>query len=168
MMVAGVAVVSAAALLVAACARAQATDSSHPAAGSTPASRPAPGPHVDGDHFSVDASLVGPCAANAECTVAIKLTVRDDFHVNAEYPHKFTATDAPGVEYLGKDAAKKQVFSKPAGDFAQTDPKSGVLTVRFKAQPGPHVIGGTLKIGVCSDQNCMLPQVELAVPVTVS
>jgi len=124
-------------------------------------------PHADGEHFSVDAALVGPCAPNAECTIAIKVAVRDDYHVNPEFPHKFTAQDAAGVEFLGKDPAKKNVFSKTAGDFASSDPKSAVLTVRFKAQPGSPTITGTLKLGVCSDQNCMLPVVDLAIPVTV-
>jgi hypothetical protein len=125
------------------------------------------GPHADGDHFSVDAAPVGACAAGAECAIAIKVTVRDDFHVNPEYPHKFTAQDAAGVEFLGKDPGKKNVFSKPAGDFASSDPKSGVLTVRFKSQAGSPTVAGTLKLGVCSDQNCLLPVVDLAVPVTV-
>ena len=127
----------------------------------------AAGPHADGDHFSVDATQVGACAAAAECSIAIKVTVRDEFHVNMEYPHKFTAQDAPGVEFLGKDPAKKNVFSKTAGDFTSSDPKTGLLTVRFKSQAGSPTISGTLKLGVCSEQNCLLPSVDLAVPVTV-
>jgi hypothetical protein len=126
------------------------------------------GPHADGDHFAVDGALVGPCAANTECTVALKLTVRDEFHVNMEFPHRFTAADALGVEFLGKDPAKKNVFSKTAGDFTSEGPKSGVITVRFKSEAGAKSIGGTLKLGVCSEQACVLPQVQLAVPVTVT
>jgi hypothetical protein len=137
------------------------------AAGLVDASPLAAGPHAEGDHFSVDAALVGACAPSSECTLALKLTVRDEYHVNMEYPHKFTAVDAAGVEFLGKDPAKKNVFSKTAGDFVSTDPKSGVLTVRFKSQAGSPIISGTLKLGVCSEQNCLLPQVEIAVPVTV-
>jgi hypothetical protein len=127
----------------------------------------AAGSHADGDHFSVDAAQAGACSPGAECSVAIKVTVRDDFHVNQEYPHKFTAQDAAGVEFLGKDPAKKNVFSKAQGDFTSSDPKSAVLTVRFKSQAGSPTIAGTLKLGVCSEQNCLLPSVDLAVPVTV-
>jgi hypothetical protein len=127
----------------------------------------AAGPHAEGDHFAVDAALVGSCAPATECSIAINLTVKDQFHVNPEYPHKFTAQDTAGVEFLGKDAAKKNVFGKATGDFVITDPKHAVLTVRFKAQAGSPTIQGTLKIGVCSEQTCILPQVDLAVPVTV-
>jgi hypothetical protein len=127
----------------------------------------AAGPHADGEHFSVDAALVGSCAPNAECSVAIELTVRDEFHVNPEYPHKFTAQDAAGVEFLGKDASKKNVFGKATGDLVIKDPKHATLSVRFKSQPGNPTIQGTLKLGVCSEQTCLLPQVELAVPVSV-
>jgi hypothetical protein len=127
----------------------------------------AAGPHADGDHFSVDGALVGSCAPGSECSVALKVTVTGEYHVNMEFPHKFTAVDAPGVEFLGKDPAKKNVFSKTAGDFVSSDPKSAVLTVRFKSQAGSPTIQGTMKLGVCSEQNCLLPQVEIAVPVTV-
>jgi hypothetical protein len=113
---------------------------------------------------------VGACTAEAECSIAIKVTAKDDYHVNAEYPHKFTAT-APlaseGVEFLGKDAAKRNVFSKPAGDFTFDGPKAGTLTVRFKAKAGAPTVRGALKVGVCSDETCMIPEVELAVPVAV-
>jgi hypothetical protein len=126
------------------------------------------GPHVDGNHFAVDGALVGPCAANTECTVALRLTVRDDYHVNLEFPHRFTADDAAGVVFLGKDPAKKNVFSKTAGDFTSTDPKSGVMVVRFKSEAGAKTIGGTLKLGVCSKETCLLPHVQLVVPVTVT
>jgi hypothetical protein len=131
------------------------------------AEKVAAGPHADGDHFSVDAAPIGACGPGAECAIAIKVTVRDEFHVNPDYPHKFITQDVAGVEFLGKDPAKKNVFSKAAGDFVSSDPKSAVLTVRFKSQAGSPTIGGTLKLGVCSDQNCLIPSVDLAVPVTV-
>jgi hypothetical protein len=163
----GVASIAAVTLVTLACSKDSAA-STHGLGASPNGSAPlAAGPHADGDHFSIDGALVSPCAPNSECSVALKLTVRDDYHVNMEFPHKFTAVDAPGVEFLGKDAAKKNVFSKVSGDFVSTDPKSGVLTVRFKSQPGSPTIQGIMKIGVCSEQNCLLPQVEIAVPVTV-
>jgi hypothetical protein len=125
------------------------------------------GPHAEGLHYSVDAAQVGACAADAECSIAIHVTARDDYHVNVDYPHKFTAMPSEGIELLGKDAAKRNVFSKPAGDFTLDGPKAGTLAVRFKAKGGTPTVRGTLKIGVCSDETCMIPEVELAVPVTV-
>jgi hypothetical protein len=136
----------------------------------TPTTKGAPltaGPHAEGDHFAVDAALVGTCAPATECAVGIKLVVKDEFHVNKEFPHKFTAQDAAGVEFLGKDPAKKNVFSKASGDFVASDEKNAVLTVRFKAQAGAPTIQGTLKIGICNEQTCLMPQVDLAIPVTV-
>jgi hypothetical protein len=164
----GIASVAAVTLVTLACARDSAAKERAP--GLAPPSGSAPlaaGPHADGDHFSVDGALVGSCSPGSECSVALKVTVRDEYHVNMEFPHKFTAVDAPGVEFLGKDPSKKNVFSKTAGDFVSNDPKSAVLTVRFKSQAGSPTIQGTLKLGVCSEQNCLLPQVEIAVPVTV-
>ena len=123
--------------------------------------------HVDGKNFTLDANP-SACSAGAECTVTIKLEATGEYHINKSYPYKFKATDAAGVEYLGKDAGGKNVFSKTAGDFAEVGEKVATMTIKFKpAAKGTVNIGGTYKMSVCSAQNCQLEAQELSVPVTV-
>lgn len=121
---------------------------------------------VTGDNFALDIASPGGCKAASECAVTIKLVASGDYHVNAEYPYKFVATPAPGVEFLGKgDAA---TFTRAAGDFVSRDEKVGTMTVRFKpSAPGPARVAGTYKFSVCSDDQCQIEQekVELTVPV---
>lgn len=120
------------------------------------------------DNFFVDVAS-GRCAAGGACNVTLKLVATGEFHVNDEYPYKFKADEAPGVEFLGTDGAGKNVFSKAAGDWQKTDEKSGVMTVKFKPQDhGNKTIAGVFKLSVCSAQNCLLEQRPVAASVVVN
>jgi|HubBroStandDraft_1064217.scaffolds.fasta_scaffold604406_2 hypothetical protein len=128
----------------------------------------AAGPHVDGNHYIIDAVPAGDCAAGANCAVTVKLAAQGDYHVNQQYPYKFTAAQAAGVTYLGSDTNGPNVFTKTAGDFAIGDEKTATMTVKFKAAAkGSVAIGGTFKLSVCSSQNCQLEQQDVSVNVTV-
>lgn len=129
--------------------------------------RVAAGPHVDGAHYTIDAAPVTDCQAGTSCAVTVKLAVNGEYHVNAQYPYKFTATQAPNVTYLGTGAAGPNVFTKAAGDFVIGDEKTATMTIKFKvAQKGPATVGGTFKLSVCSAQNCLLEQPDVSVNVT--
>lgn len=127
----------------------------------------AAGPHVDGSHYTIDATPASDCQAGANCAITVKLAVSGEYHVNQQYPYKFTATQAGNVTYLGTDAAGPNVFTKTAGDFAIGDEKTATMTIKFKvAQKGPATVGGTFKLSVCSTQNCLLEQQDVSVNVT--
>ena len=122
-----------------------------------------------GNNFVVNAD-VPTCRANAECKIDLRLEAQGEFHVNKEYPYKFKASDAAGVEFLGKDAGGKNVFSKAAGDFvlSPSNEKQGTMTLKFKAaHAGSVTIAGQFKLSVCSAANCMLETAQVSVPVTV-
>jgi hypothetical protein len=134
----------------------------------------APAQHADcghsacGSNFFLDSSPAGDCAAGATCSLTIKLVATGEFHINEDYPYKFKADDAPGVEFLGADAAGKGVFSKAAGDWKKKDEKSGVMTVAFRAaDKGAKTLGGTFKLSVCSAQTCQLEQQQVQATVAV-
>jgi hypothetical protein len=123
--------------------------------------------HVDGKNFTLDSERDGECKGGSECHVTVKLKAVGDYHINKEYPYKFKAEGA-GVEFLGSDAAGKNTFSKSANDFVIIDEKNAVMTIRFKpAAKGMTTIKGTLKMSVCSSQNCQLETQEVVVDVLV-
>jgi hypothetical protein len=100
--------------------------------------------------------------------VTLRLVATGDFHVNDEYPYRFKAEEAPGVRFEGTDAAGKNVFSKPAGDWQKSDLKSGAMSVKFTAlEKGTDTIAGTFKLSVCSPQNCLLEQRQISASVVV-
>jgi hypothetical protein len=136
---------------------------------STATAPPAPadcGHAACGDSFFVDALVRDGCATAARCEVSLKLTATGAFHVNDQYPYRFKAEATPAVEFLGTDPAGKNVFSRQGGDWTQTDAKSGVLTVHWTpTAAGAGTLSGVFKLSVCSEQNCLIEQPQLRVPI---
>ncbi len=123
---------------------------------------------VCADNFFIDTAPPSGCAPGATCAVDVRLVATGAFHINDEYPYRFKADDAKDLQYFGADSAGKGVFSKAAGDWSKTDPKSGAMTVKFAAASvGQKTVAGTLKLSVCSEANCLLEQRQLAVAVDV-
>jgi hypothetical protein len=138
-----------------------------------PAPAPAPpancGHAACGESYFIDTALQDGCTAAAKCQVAIKLVATGGFHINDQYPYRFKAADDPTVEFLGTDPAGKNVFSKPAGDWAQGDAKSGVMTVHLTpTTKGSSTISGVFKLSVCSAEKCLIEQPELHVALHAS
>jgi hypothetical protein len=134
----------------------------------------APGQHADcghsacGSNFFLDVAPAADCAVGATCSLTIRLVATGDFHINEDYPYKFKADDTPGVEFLGADAAGKNVFSKAASDWKKKDEKSGAMAVAFRAaDKGSKTVGGTFKLSVCSAQTCQLEQQQVQATVAV-
>lgn len=137
------------------------------------ASAPAPAPvalkpaasHLTGKNFVLDAASPG-CRVDTPCTMTLRLAAIGEYHVNKEYPYKFIAAAAPGVQFLG--SADANTFSRAAGDFREDGEKAATLTVRFKpTATGEARVSGTYKMSVCSAENCQIetPTITLAVPV---
>jgi hypothetical protein len=128
----------------------------------TPGAAGCTGHAVCGNDFFIDAVPPQDCAVGAVCNLTVKLVATGAFHVNDEYPYRFKASEAPGIAFAGTDAAGKNVFSKPAGDWRKTDEKGGAMTVKFTAQDkGQKTISGTFKLSVCSAATCLLEQREV-------
>jgi hypothetical protein len=120
---------------------------------------------VEGKNFALDVASPG-CHADTPCALTIRLAATGDYHINKEYPYKFTAAAAPNVDFLGTGDAN--VFSRSSGDFKEEGEKKGTMTVRFKPKSaGEAKVSGTYKLSVCSAENCQIEQatVSLAVPV---
>ena len=113
---------------------------------------------VCADNFFVD-TTAPDCVAGAPCSVTLRLVATGDFHINDEYPYRFRADDAAGVDFSGTDVAGKSTFSKGAGDWQKSGEKAGTMNVKFTvADRGTKTIAGTLKLSVCSVQACLLEQ----------
>lgn len=123
---------------------------------------------VCGHDFFVDAPPAADCAVGQPCKLALTLVAAGDYHINDDYPYKFRADDAPGVEFLGTDGGGKNVFSKVARNWTKNDEKTGTMAVVFRPlEKGSKGIGGLFKLSVCSSQNCRLEQPQINATVAV-
>lgn len=120
---------------------------------------------LSGKNFTLDAASPG-CRVETPCAMTLRLAASGEYHVNKEYPYKFVAAAAPGVQFLGNGDAN--TFSRAAGDFREEGEKAATMTVRFKpSSAGEARVSGTFKMSVCSAENCQIEtqSVTLAVPV---
>jgi hypothetical protein len=162
-----------AALALTGCSRERAAVSKGPpetlAISAPPLAAPACGHAVCADNFFIDATPAGDCSAGSACTVALKLVATGAFHINDEYPYRFKADDAPGVDFLGTGEGGKNTFSKATGDWQKAEEKAGVMTLKFvPAERGTKSVAGTFKLSVCSPQACLLEQRQVTVTAIVA
>lgn len=118
---------------------------------------------VTGNNFAVDVTSPG-CRVNEPCTVTLRLSALNAFHINKDYPYKFIGSAGPNVTFLTDNAT----FDKSTGDYKAEGEKNATLTVRFKpASAGEAKVTGKYKLSVCAEEQCLIeqPVITLAVPV---
>jgi hypothetical protein len=110
-----------------------------------------------GPSYRIDVDPPAPCRAGEACAVRVRVVALDPYKVNRDYPFRFTAEPSPGVTADGDPA------------FTFDDAKTGTLTFRFRAAAaGPARITGSLKLSVCSDDDCDIEEAPIAVDVPIS
>ena len=120
---------------------------------------------MSGKNFTLDASSPG-CRVEQPCTMTLRLAAAGEYPVNKEYPYKFLAAAAPGVQFLGNGDAN--TFSRAAGDFHEDGEKAATMTVRFKpTSAGEARVSGTYKMSVCSAENCQVEAQAVTLVVSV-
>ncbi len=114
------------------------------------------------------ATSSGDCVAGSPCSLTLRLAATSGYHINDQYPYKYTATNVAAIDFKGTDPQGKNVFTKDAGDFAKQGPTVGVMTVKFTPkEKGNVTIDGTFKLSVCSDANCEIDSASPSVTVAV-
>lgn len=147
--------------LTTACSRGESATGPAAAPERTPTAAPqaAPSNKAETDSYAVEMKTTGPVKAGAEGSIQVTLETRGGYHINETYPYKFKAADpAPaGVTF------PKPMLARDEGTFEKT---KGAFQVPFVAnKPGHATVAGTLYLSVCSDANCIVDKVPLAVAV---
>jgi hypothetical protein len=106
-----------------------------------------------GAHYRIDSPTQITCTAAAMCEAKLVVNALGDYHLNDRYPFKFEA-DAQGI------AIESATFSH---DTATT----GTMTIKFRSEkPGTAKLAGTLRLCVCTDDNCDVESAKIAVDVS--
>jgi hypothetical protein len=110
-----------------------------------------------GPTYKVDTAPPEACRAGEACTLRVQLTALRGYKVNKDYPFKFVPTPTDGLAHEGN------------GSFARDGEQAGTMTVTFRATaPGTAKVAGTFKLSVCSDDECQIEDVPVAVDVPVT
>jgi hypothetical protein len=119
----------------------------------------APAAKVETEYYKIEIRPKGSYSKDAEGTVEISLETKADYHINEQYPYKFTPkSGVDGVTYKGP-------VGREGGKFEQT---KATITVPFTpTKAGKLPVGGRLSLSVCSDKNCLMDKVELSLDIDV-
>lgn len=131
------------------------------AADAAGASQPSPAAAtVEADPYLVVIRSTGPYQVGATGSVTVSLTAKAGFHINDQYPYRFTTSPpVAGVSY------PKPVLERADGKFEE---KSAVFDVPFiAARAGEYTVGGVLNLSVCNASSCIVHKAPLDVTVRV-
>ena len=133
---------------------------------SAPAAAPAParpvtpagsGALVALPHVRVDLGAASTCTQDTSCEAQVVVTALGGYKVNAEYPHKFVAEASTDLAVEG------------TGTFTVDDAGRGMMTIRYRpAKSGTLTMSGTLKLSVCTDEECKIEAPRLSFAVATS
>lgn len=115
---------------------------------------------LDEKNFSVEMKATGPYKAGQQGNVEVVLEPKGEFHCNQEYPYKIKLGTAPaGITY-------PQPVVK--NDAITVKPEKAVMKVPFTPEKaGEAKVAGNFYFSVCTAQQCVIENRELAVMVKV-
>jgi hypothetical protein len=115
---------------------------------------------VEESTFSLKLVSAGPYKAGELSRFVVNLEPRGEFHVNQEYPIEIS---------LKSEGASFPKASLARPDAAQFDEKKARFDVPFTAKAaGDHKILANVKFAVCTDENCVPDERDLALAVAVN
>ncbi|HEU4409408.1 MAG TPA: hypothetical protein VFS43_29380 [Polyangiaceae bacterium] len=112
------------------------------------------GPKVDNPNYTVSLRADGPYQQGQEGTAEVTVEAKGEYHINNEYPFRFTPKEGDGVTFKG-----------PVGREGGTvDKAKVVLKVPFTPTRGGEVkLAGKMSLSVCSDKQCLMEKQDLEV-----
>jgi hypothetical protein len=121
------------------------------------------------DAFEVTASAPAAVQAGVQAELTVRLTARNGYHVNAEYPHAFRPGEStPGVRFEAERYDLKDRSEQTACEGAKADTCALVARIPFRAaETGPQRAAGVLAFSVCNPDICLIEKVPVAAPVDV-
>jgi hypothetical protein len=115
---------------------------------------------IEDSGFSLQLAEAGPYKAGELSRFVVKLEPRGVFHINQEYPIEISLTGDTETVFPKVSLAR--------ADAAHFDEKSARFDVPFTAKaPGDHKLLANVKFAVCTPENCVPDERDLALAVAV-
>jgi hypothetical protein len=129
----------------------------------TPSAPPAAvvprGPRVVQAAYTATLEARGTYTADSPAEVVVAVVPKAPFHINAEYPHKFSVQTKDGLT-LPKDVVTHEL--------ARITPQRLEIPVALTPTGvGIATIGGELKFSVCTDEKCLMEKQQLSLSLRV-
>jgi hypothetical protein len=127
------------------------------------------GPKVEAAAFEVSLEPSGAYAAGAKSAVLVSLSARPGFHVNADYPVRFTAAPGSAVTFDAPTMNLKESLKyKPCAGHPDESCSATTMLSFTAPAAGPTTVAGTLAFSVCNPDQCLIEKQPLALALTVN
>lgn len=118
------------------------------------------GPEAEGAAFLVKLSPLEDLVVGQPSQVRLEMEAKPPFHVNQEYPYKFT------LDASAQLRAAQPVVSKEQFELAESMASANIEVTPL--QPGIHTLGGLFAFSVCTDDKCLIERRKLALELSAS
>lgn len=145
---------------------------SGPAPAPAPSAAAAAGPVTETDSFRAELKAIGAYKKGEPATYEVVVQAKGPWHVNDEYPAKFKTADGNGVKHAEPKLERNKHVDAFATEACAQNSKDACtlkITVKFTPeQAGTIRLGGTVDVGICNKDQCLVEkkQLDLAVPAT--
>jgi len=119
------------------------------------------GSSVEETGYSLRLVEAGPYKAGELGRVVLKLTPRGEFHINQDYPFQVSLTADAATQFAKADLARSD-----AAEFAENSARFEVPFTPGTA--GDHKLSANVKFAVCTAENCIPDERELALLINAS
>jgi hypothetical protein len=128
----------------------------------------APASRAEGAAWQVELSQSGDLVAGSAGAVQVSIGARPGFHVNPDYPVKFTPSDESTVTFASKAIALGEALKREPCEGHPDEACRASGLVSFTTGNAPSaVVAGTLAFSVCSAEQCLIEKQPLRVSVPV-
>ncbi|MBL9037240.1 MAG: hypothetical protein JNG84_01875 [Archangium sp.] len=125
-------------------------------------------PRVEAETYAVTLAPVGPYPPTSAGEVIVSIEARAGYHVNADYPVKFTTAKDATVTFASPAIPLRDVLHKTPCEKQPTEACAASAKVPFTAgAAGDAVVAGTLAFSVCSAEQCLIEKVPLRLTLSV-
>jgi len=123
---------------------------------------------AEGAAWLVELSLAGDLVAGAPGAVVVSISAKPGFHVNPDYPMKFTPSDESTVTFAAKAIALGEAVTREPCHGHPDEACRASAPVSFTTRNAPSVtVAGTLAFSVCSAEQCLIEKQPLRVSAPV-
>lgn len=116
------------------------------------------GKETKGASFTAYMSGAGTYKVGQQGTVTAVVNAIGDYHVNQEYPYKFTLIAAPAGVTYGETVVR---------NVSRSEKRASIRVPFTPISAGAATISGVCSLSVCTSSNCVVEKVPLSVTVKV-
>ena len=119
--------------------------------------------------YQVGLSAKGAYVAGEPASAVVSIVARDGFHVNPDYPVKFTASNEATVRFATPSVSLLDSLERVPCEGHADETCCARAPISFSVgEAGAASVAGTLAFSVCNADQCLIEKVPLSLQLTAA